>query len=129
MVVLSLVLSKPNSSIDPMVKLISSFLLSLLTHLVFLTSGVLSTTPVPASRTTRLTVTSPPISICFFLLSSLTSTENVSDPDRFYMVLTKMMNDLASAAAADPCRFATKAVHLDAFLNIYGLAQCTPTLS
>ncbi|KAG9442160.1 hypothetical protein H6P81_018014 [Aristolochia fimbriata] len=60
---------------------------------------------------------------------SLTCTENVSNPDRFYMVLTKMMNGLASAAAADPCRFATKAVHLDAFSNIYGLTQCTPTLS
>ncbi|KAG9454226.1 hypothetical protein H6P81_007130 [Aristolochia fimbriata] len=56
------------------------------------------------------------------------SNEDIMDPDRFYMVLVQMMNDLALAAAADPGRFATKAVDVNGSSKIYGLVQCTPTL-
>ncbi|XP_068639291.1 cysteine-rich receptor-like protein kinase 10 isoform X2 [Aristolochia californica] len=57
------------------------------------------------------------------------SNEYITDPDRFYMKLVQMMNELASAAASDPSRFATKAVDVNGTSKIFGLVQCTPTLS
>ncbi|XP_058072879.1 cysteine-rich receptor-like protein kinase 10 isoform X3 [Magnolia sinica] len=59
----------------------------------------------------------------------LWNTMNVTDPDRFNVLLGKMMNNLSKRAAFDDRMFVTGEERLTSYQNIYGLVQCTKDIS
>ncbi|XP_024929205.3 cysteine-rich receptor-like protein kinase 25 [Ziziphus jujuba] len=63
--------------------------------------------------------------------TSLTSTQNVSEPDRFEDLLAGVMDSLATEAANSNSgkKFATEEKNFTSTQTVYSLVQCTPDLS
>ncbi|KAJ4980983.1 hypothetical protein NE237_031820 [Protea cynaroides] len=57
------------------------------------------------------------------------NTQNISDATRFNQLLGDNINKVATAAASNSKRFATKKANFTPFQNLYCLAQCSPNLS
>ncbi|XP_058092181.1 probable LRR receptor-like serine/threonine-protein kinase At1g56140 isoform X1 [Magnolia sinica] len=57
------------------------------------------------------------------------NTQNISNPDRFNLLLGALMNGVVSTGASDPDRYATSSRNVSNSQTIYGLAQCTKDLS
>ncbi|KAM2366606.1 hypothetical protein TB2_005024 [Malus domestica] len=59
----------------------------------------------------------------------LMNTQNVTEQTRFNRVLASSMNDVATEAANDADKFATKQTNFSDLITLYSLGQCTQDLS
>ncbi|XP_070680398.1 cysteine-rich receptor-like protein kinase 25 isoform X7 [Malus domestica] len=59
----------------------------------------------------------------------LMNTQNVTEQTRFNQVLAASMNEVATEAANDAYKFATKQTKFSDLITLYSLAQCTQDLS
>ncbi|KAJ4703237.1 Cysteine rich receptor like kinase [Melia azedarach] len=61
---------------------------------------------------------------------SMWNSQNITtDPAKFNNLVGSLMNELATQAADNPRKFATRKENYTAFQTLYGLVQCTPDLS